>query len=51
LVRAGWRREALKPGDHITVTGRRATNGTNTMLLQRLVLSTGKELNSFIPPK
>ncbi|MSO82972.1 MAG: hypothetical protein EXQ53_06715 [Acidobacteria bacterium] len=51
LVRAGWSRDVLKPGDRLTVIGRRATNGTNTMILQRLVLSTGQELTSFVPPK
>ena len=51
LVRAGWARDVLKPGDHVSVTGRRATNGSHTMLLQRVVLPTGQELTSFIPPK
>ena len=51
LVRAGWRKDVLKPGDRITVIGRRAANGTNTMLLQRVVLSSGQELTSFVPPK
>lgn len=51
LVRAGWQRHVLKAGDRITAVGRRATNGTNAMLLQRVVLSTGQTLNSFVPPK
>ena len=51
LVRAGWHREVLKPGDRITVIGRRAQNGTNSMILQRVVLPTGQELNSFLPPR
>ena len=51
LVRAGWGRDVLKPGDRVSVTGRRATNGSHTMLLQRVVLPSGQELTSFIPPK
>lgn len=51
LVRAGWHREVLKPGDRITVIGRRARNGTPTMILQRLTLPSGDELNSFLPPR
>jgi len=49
LVRAGWDRHALKPGDHVTVVGFRATNGTNSMLLRRVVLADGHELTNFIP--
>lgn len=51
LVRAGWGRDVLKPGDRISVVGRRATNGSHTMLLQRVVLPSGQELTSFVPPK
>ena len=51
LVRAGWGRDVLKPGDRISVIGRRATNGSHTMLLQRVVLPSGQELTSFVPPK
>lgn len=50
LVRAGWGRDVLKPGDRISVVGRRATNGSHTMLLQRVVLPSGQELTSFVPP-
>ena len=51
LIRAGWHREVLKPGDRITVTGRRALNGTPAMLLQRLAFSDGRTLTSFVPPR
>ena len=51
LVRAGWGRDVLKPGDRISVVGRLATNGSHTMLLQRVVLPSGQELTSFVPPK
>ena len=51
LVRAGWGRDSLKAGDRVSVIGRRATNGSHTMLLQRVVLPSGQELTSFVPPK
>jgi hypothetical protein len=51
LVRAGWSREVLKAGDRISIVGRRAANGTHTMLLQRVVLPSGRELTSFVPPR
>jgi hypothetical protein len=51
LVRAGWDRHALEPGDQATIVGFRAANGTPTMLLRRLVLSDGTALNNFIPTK
>jgi len=49
LVRAGWNKNSLKPGDQCKIVGHRAKNGTNTMILKHLVLSNGKELNNFIP--
>jgi hypothetical protein len=51
LVRAGWDRDVLKPGDRVSIVGRRAMNGSSTMLLQRVVLPSGQELTSFVPPK
>ena len=50
LVRAGWNRDAVKVGDRVTVVGRRAINGSPALLLQRLVFSDGRTLNSFLPP-
>lgn len=49
LVRAGWTKQTLKPGDHITIVGQQARNGSRTMLLQKVVLADGRELTSFIP--
>ncbi len=37
LYRAGWRRDTLKPGDQITVTGGPAKNGKKIMRLVNLV--------------
>ena len=44
LMREGWNRKTLKPGDMITATGHPARNGTNSMRVERIVLPGGKEL-------
>lgn len=49
LVRAGWTKTAITPGDRITIVGHRARNGSHTMLLQKVVLADGRELNNFVP--
>jgi hypothetical protein len=45
LSRHGWNRDMIKPGDQITVIGNRAKNGSNTLRLQKVVLSDGQELD------
>jgi hypothetical protein len=44
LVREGWNRRTIKPGDQITATGHPARNGANTMRIEKIVLPNGKEL-------
>jgi hypothetical protein len=44
LVREGWNRKTIKPGDQITATGHPARNGTNAMRVEKVVLPDGKEL-------
>jgi hypothetical protein len=44
LIREGWDRKTLKPGDQITATGHPARNGSNSMRIEKIVLSNGKEL-------
>jgi DNA/RNA endonuclease YhcR with UshA esterase domain len=44
LVREGWDRKTIKPGDQITATGHASRNGTNTMRIEKIVLPNGKEL-------
>lgn len=44
LVREGWDRKTIKPGDRITATGHPARNGTNTMRVEKIVLPGGREL-------
>jgi hypothetical protein len=42
LQRRGWRRETLKIGEEVTVTGSRAKNGTNRMNARQVTMtSTG----------
>jgi hypothetical protein len=45
LVRAGWSKEAVKPGEHITITLVAAKNGAPVGFLHKLVLDdSGKQL-------
>lgn len=44
LVREGWSRKTIKPGDLITATGHPARNGANSMRIEKVVLPNGKEL-------
>jgi hypothetical protein len=44
MVRQGWSKNALKPGDHVTVIGNISKNGSHTIRLSKIVLPTGKEL-------
>ena len=43
LVRAGWNKTSLKPGDHITLTGYRAVNGANSLWITKLTVN-GEEM-------
>lgn len=36
LVRVGWNREIIKPGDQITLTGYRSKNGANSLRLMKV---------------
>jgi hypothetical protein len=49
LVREGWNKNTVKPGDEITATGHPAKNGTKAMRIEKLVLSSGREL-TFMGP-
>jgi hypothetical protein len=44
LVREGWDRRTIKPGDLITATGHPARNGTNNMRIEKVILPNGREL-------
>jgi hypothetical protein len=45
LVRRGWNRNLLKPGDEITVMGNVAKSGAPNLRLTKVVLPGGKELD------
>ena len=45
LYRRGWRTDALKPGDHVTATGSPAVDGGKSMVLIKLVTTSGKVLD------
>jgi DNA/RNA endonuclease YhcR with UshA esterase domain len=44
LVREGWDRKTIKPGDQITATGHAARDGSNTLRIEKIILPSGKEL-------
>jgi Family of unknown function (DUF6152) len=44
LVRAGWTRNELKPGDHITITVGPSKSGAPVGFVLKIVLANGKEL-------
>jgi len=51
LMRAGWRRTTLKPGDLVTIEGSRAKNGSLRASVQTVVVtSTGEKLFSGANP-
>jgi Family of unknown function (DUF6152) len=49
LVRAGWDKATLHPGDRCTLVGHPAKNGSHSMILQHLVLADGRELGNLVP--
>ena len=46
LVRDGWTRLTLKPGDQVTLVGHPAKSGAKMIELQKLTLSDGRELSA-----
>jgi Family of unknown function (DUF6152) len=51
LVRRGWNRTILKPGDQVTLIGNPAKNGEKGMQVKRLVFPDGHELpGTILPP-
>ena len=44
MVRAGFKRDSMKAGDTVSVTGHPGKNGKPTMLLVKIVLADGREL-------
>ena len=48
---SGWRANALKPGDAITVTGNPSKDGRKMLRLRKLVNSSGKEWTDGFPER
>ena len=44
MLRVGWKRDPLKPGDVVSVTGHPGKNGKPAMLLTKILLPDGREL-------
>ncbi len=44
LVRDGWNRDSIKPGDRISASGHPSKDGSNSIFLEKLVLSDGRQL-------
>jgi uncharacterized protein DUF6152 len=44
LSRAGWKKDTVKPGDEITMTGNPGKDGKPIMHLDKVVLANGQEL-------
>ena len=46
LIRVGWKRDTVKAGDTVSVTGHPAKGGKPAMLLVKAVLPDGRELST-----
>ena len=46
MMRAGFKRDSMKVGDTVTVTGHPGKNGKPTMLLMKIILADGTELDA-----
>ena len=44
LMRTGWTRETLKPGDQVTFGGLRANSGATTLWITKIVAADGREI-------
>jgi hypothetical protein len=51
LARAGWTKDAVKPGDQVTVTFSPAKNGAPAGFLQKVVFLDGKQLGMLEHPQ
>lgn len=45
LFRQGWRKDSLRAGDHVTIDGYRAKNGTNTVNARTVKLPDGRQVS------
>lgn len=49
LYRQGWRKDSVKPGDTVTITGYRAKNGSNLASSKKVILPDGREVFGGTP--
>jgi len=47
LIRAGWDKHTLKPGDSVTVSGNAAVSGAHTIWIRQLIGPSGQALPLF----
>ena len=45
LRNLGWSKDIIEPGDHITIIGNRAKNGSTSLHLRKVILSNGRALD------
>ena len=45
LIRNGWRKDSVKEGDVVTVTGSQARDGSNLGIAQTIIFPDGRKLN------
>ena len=48
LARVNWKRDTVKPGDEITVSGNRAKDGRTVMRLDKIIFANGQELSGRV---
>jgi len=47
LANKGWDKDTIKPGDEISITGARSTDGSHQMRLDKITLPDGRELPCY----
>lgn len=48
LARANWKRDTVKPGDEITISGNRAKDGRTVVRLDKIIFANGQELSGRV---
>jgi uncharacterized protein DUF6152 len=47
MAENGWKKETLKPGDHVSIVGNPARNGSPSLRLRWVTLPNGKDLYAY----
>lgn len=47
LIRAGWNKNSLKPGDQVTVSGQQVKTGSRTLWIRKLIGPDGQPMQLF----